>query len=64
MKHITKYIVEYSELKDKYYLINKKDNKLLDTFYGSWAIKDYLFTKGYTPENIERLIHIDRRLIA
>ena len=64
MKHITKYIVEYSELKDKYYLINKKDSKLLDTFYGSWAIKDYLFTKGYTPENIERLVHIDRKVIA
>ena len=28
------------------------------------AIKDYLFTKGYTPENIEKLVHIDRRLIA
>lgn len=64
MKHITKYIVEYSELKDKYYLINRKDNKLLDTFYGCWAIKDYLFTKGYTPENIEKLVHIDRKVIA
>ena len=61
---IRKYIVEYSELKDKYYLIDKKTNEVKDTFYGSWAIKDYLFTLGYTPENIERLVHIDRRVIA
>lgn len=37
------FTIEYDTTKDKFYL--SKGGELLKTFYGEWALKDYLYSE-------------------
>lgn len=49
--------LEYNELKDKYYLIDMQSKELIETFYGDWALREYLFDVYSMPyEDIDKFI--------
>lgn len=34
--------IEYDETKDKFYVTDKETNKIIETFFGEFALKEYL----------------------
>lgn len=47
--------IEYDSSKDKYYL-SKNNGELIKTFYGEWALEEYLKTNwNFTEEQIKEL---------
>lgn len=52
--------IEYDSAKDKYYLMER--GELIQTFYGQWALEEYLLTeRGLEFKQIDALLENSRK---